>query len=494
MEALAPAAPGPAGEGRGDTRTPPHQLAEALHALAQLPDDVGLEIGCDERELDRLRLLASAYGVEERVGLHGSPVAQAAWVRGGERIPYDHERTLAETVESLWPPGVESWLGTGDDQVLEGHRVAVVSNLPAPYRIPLFAGISRRLEAVGGSLRVLFLRSSAGSRTWLASDNKLDFDHAFVPGVDLPIRHRPPRLPIGLGAALRRYRPTISLSAGLSPVVSGTVQRSARRAGIPFGLWSGEIAAIAAMHSRARQLQRRRLAQSADFGIAYSALAAQYLAQLAPQLPIVLGRNSSVVQVSCPSRPARPEPVELLVVGDLASPRKGVDVLIHALRAVPDLGCRLSVVGGGRLQGDLEDKAAGDARIRFLGPLSATAVNSAYAESDVFLFPSRQDVFGLVLTEAMSHGLAPVVSSAVGALPDVAVPGLNCVVIGNHEPGAWAEAISRLAENHDHRSALGSAARRTISRRWTVAHSAEGWMAGFRLAANLTSRSGGHRR
>ena len=475
-------------------RTTPHRLAEALHALAQLPDDVGLELACDETAMRRLELMTWAYGLDGRVELRPTASSWATWTRGAERIPYDPAMTIAEAVESLWPEGVESWLGSGDDHVLEGHRVAVVSNLPAQYRIPLFAGISRRLEAVGGSLRVLFLRSSGGSRTWLDSEEGLDFEHEVVPGVDLPVRQRPPRLPFGLGAALRRYRPTIVVSAGLSPVVSGRAQRYASAAGIPFGLWSGEIATIASKQPRIRQLQRRRLVRKADFGIAYSALAAEYVESLAPQLPTVHGRNSSVHGVSGPSRPARPEPVELLAVGDLASPRKGIDVLVHALRAAPDLACRLSVVGGGALRDDLEGEAAADTRIRFLGPLPATGVEAAYAESDVFLFPSRQDVFGLVLTEAMSHGLSPIVSSAVGALPDLVVPSRNCVVVHTNGPEDWASAIACLVTKHELRSAMGSAARRTIARRWTVAHSVEGWMAGFRLGANIGSGLGDRRR
>ena len=46
-------------------------------------------------------------------------------------------------------------------------------------------------------------------------------------------------MPITIEAALRRVRPTIVLSAGFSPAVSGRVGRTARRAGIPFGVWSG---------------------------------------------------------------------------------------------------------------------------------------------------------------------------------------------------------------------------------------------------------------
>jgi glycosyltransferase involved in cell wall biosynthesis len=452
-----------------------------------------LELGCDEAQMRRLELMTWAYGLDGRVELQPSAGTGATWVRGAERIPYDPSRSIAETVEALWSSGVASWLGSGDDHVLEGHRVAVVSNLPTHYRLPLFAGMARRLEAAGGSLRVLFLRSSAGSRTWLDSEERLDFEHDFVPGVDLPVRRRPPRLPLGLKAALRRYRPTIAVSAGLSPAVSGTVQRYAGAAGIPFGLWSGEIATLAARRPRVRRRQRRRLVAKADFAIAYGALAARYLASLAPQLPVTLGRNTSVLVPAGPARRPRRRTVELITVGDLTSTRKGVDVLVEALRAVPQEYCRLTVVGDGSVRASLEREAAGDARIRFVGALSPARVHAALGESDVLLFPSRADVFGLVLVEAMSRGLAVGVSGAVGAVPDVAVPGHNCLVIDGHDPRAWAEAIARLVGSPELSADLGDAALETISRRWTIDHAVEGSMAGLRMGARLApdrTRSG----
>jgi glycosyltransferase involved in cell wall biosynthesis len=392
---------------------------------------------------------------------------------------------MAETVEALWPSDVASWLGSGDDHVLEGHRVTVVTNLPTQYRIPLFARIAHRLDAAGGSLRVLFLRSSAGSRTWLDPEEWLDFEHEFVPGLDLPVRRRPPRLPLGLEAALRRSRPTIAVSAGLSPVVSGTAQRYARKAGIPFGLWSGETPALAARQPWARRRQRQRLVDRADFAITYGVLAARYVATLAPQLPVTLGRNTSVLGPAVRARRHPRRTVELITVGDLTSRRKGVDVLIEALGTVPQDSCRLTVVGDGRQRTRLERQAAADARVRFVGALRPAGVRGALDESDVLLFPSRADVFGLVLVEAMSRGLAVGVSSAVGAVPDVALPGQNCLVIDGSEPHAWAEAISRLVCSPKLSADLGDAASGTIARRWTIDHAVEGSLAGLRLAARL---------
>lgn len=475
----------------GVTRASPHGLAEALHTVAQLPGDVGLELGCDVEEVRRLELMRWAYGLDGRVELRPASTSRATWMRGAERIRYDPGMTIAETVESLWPRDCESWLGCGDDQVLDGHRVAVVSNLPAHYRIPLFAGLARRVEAAGGSLRILFLRGSAGRRTWLNSEEGLDFEHEVVPGVDLPVRRRPPRLPLGLGAALRRYRPTIAVSAGLSPVVSGRVQRYAGAAGIPFGLWSGETATLAARQPWARRRQRQRLVEKTDFAIAYGTLAARYLASLARQLPVVVGRNTSVRETAASERPTRGGTVELLTVGDLTSARKGVDVLLDALRTVPEVSCRLTVVGDGKARTGLEREADGDARVRFVGALPPSGVRAALGESDVFLFPSRADVFGLALVEAMSQGLTVAVSSAVGAVPDVAVPGRNCLVIDSHEPTHWADAIARFVEDAELRAHLGEAGRRTIARRWTMDHSVEGTLAGLRLGARLAASGPG---
>jgi glycosyltransferase involved in cell wall biosynthesis len=468
----------------------PPDLADALHVLAQLPGDVGLRLRCEPGELRRLELVTWAYGLDDRVDLRASAGPSATWTGDPRRASFQPGLTLAEAVEGRWPPGEGSWVGGGHDEVLTGHRIAVVSNLPAHYRIPLFAGLARRLERVGASMRVFFLRSSAGRRTWMEPGERLEFDYEVLAGVDLPVRRRPPRLPWGLTAALRRFDPTIAVSAGFSPAVSGRVQRYSRRTGIPFGVWSGETPALAARLSRGRRAQRQRLIRAADFGIAYGTQAASYLASLSPELPVTIGRNTSVLGTEAATHTRELGPVEMLAVGDLASARKGADVLAEALRAVPDRGCRLTIVGEGKLRRSLEREAADDARIRFAGALPPDAVAELLGRSDVFLFPSRSEVFGLVLVEAMSRGLATAVSSSVGAVADIAAPGRNCLLVHGHESSVWAEAIARLVRDAKLRASLGAAARRTIERRWTMEHAVEGSLAGLRLGARVASEEG----
>jgi glycosyltransferase involved in cell wall biosynthesis len=175
------------------------------------------------------------------------------------------------------------------------------------------------------------------------------------------------------------------------------------------------------------------------------------------------------------------EVVEILVVGDLTSARKGVDVVIDALLRAPELNCQLTVVGGGNLLPKLVQRAEGDPRVRFTGTLPPSRIRDLYRGADVVLFPTRSDVFGLVLVEAMGAGAAVAVSPAAGAVADLAVHEYNCLVVPGYEAAAWANATSRLVRDSNLRSALGFAAARTIRNRWTIDHAADAMLAGLRL-------------
>jgi glycosyltransferase involved in cell wall biosynthesis len=455
-----------------------------IHGLAQLPDEVVLDVYARPSQRSAFELLAAAYGLRDRVRF----IDEATQVGDPDS---DVPDTMAELIEA-WslPDDSPSSCRDGDDIALNGHRVAIVTNLPAPYRIPLFEKLAVRLSRAGAALRIFFLAQGSQRRSWMNNGARVGFDREFLSGVELPMGVRRPRVPINLERRLATFQPSVLLCAGFSPAVSHRAARYARRHGVIFGLWSGEHSSMATAQGRLRQKLRRRLATSADFGIAYGFRASAYLHELAPQLPVVYGRNTSEVGSLAREVPVFTDSVRLLIVSDLSTSRKGVEVIVDALRLVPDLSCRLAVVGGGRLLPQLRERAADDRRVNFLGPLPATAVTDLYREADVFLFPSRADVFGLVLVEAMSAGLAVVSSTAPGAVPDIAVDGRNCLLVPDHHPESWARAIERVVSNPTLRADLGDHAERTIASRWTIDHACDAMVAGFRMGVFAQGSSG----
>jgi hypothetical protein len=446
-----------------------------LHAFAQGPEAARLALGPEDGD-GKLGRLARAYALQRRVTFdgaerHGAAVSSGAVVSSGV--------AMAELAESFGD-APSAW--QRDDEALAGQRVAIVTNVPAPYRVPLFNTMARRLAAVDGQLRVYFQSLGARGRPWIGSGGEMEFAHEVMPSIELPMGFRRPRLSAAIGRPVRRFEPTLVLCGSLSPITAPRVATAARRAGAAFGLWSGEVAWRPTAAGAHRRLVRQQIARAADFAVAYGFQAGEYLRELHAGLPLVYGRNSSSAYAAGRRRPSRPDVVELLTVADLSVPGKQVGTLVEAVLMNPSLPCRLTVVGGGEeARAELERRVGDDGRIRFLGAVPQSRVRECYADSDVYLFPSQIDVFGLALVEAMGSGLAPITATRPGVASDLAVHGRNCLTVAEPDPAAWGDAIERLVLDHELRTALGAAAQATIRRRWTIDHACEGMFAGLRL-------------
>ena len=112
--------------------------------------------------------------------------------------------------------------------------------------------------------------------------------------------------------------------------------------------------------------------------------------------------------------------LKVLFVGRL-EPRKGIDVLLLAMRRLRDLGVRLFVAGDGPEALPAKARAVSlRVDVEWLGRLSETDLPRAYRTADVVCAPNLGgESFGIVLLEAMAAG-APVVCSDLPAFRSVA--------------------------------------------------------------------------
>lgn len=168
-------------------------------------------------------------------------------------------------------------------------------------------------------------------------------------------------------------------------------------------------------------------------------------------------------------------PIRLLYVGLLCEP-KGLLDLIEVAKILKKAGLtyEFSLVGGwesecfkNRFDEKMKREGVGE-MFRCEGVKNGMKKWQAYADADVFVFPSRHptETFGLVLVEAMAFGL-PVVATRWRGVPHVVGEGGCAILCDADEPKQFASAIEKLASNRSLREQMALLAKRRYSEKFT---------------------------
>ncbi|WET80834.1 glycosyltransferase family 4 protein [Amycolatopsis sp. QT-25] len=154
-----------------------------------------------------------------------------------------------------------------------------------------------------------------------------------------------------------------------------------------------------------------------------------------------------------------------LVCVAAVTPRKGQGLLADALKSLKDLPWTCECVGAIRRETRYVERlrrhSLGD-RFTLAGPRSGEALEATYAAADLLVLPSRAETYGMVVTEALAHGV-PVLATAVDALPDTlgrapdgSMPGM---LVPGEDVDALATALRRWLTEPDLRDRLRASAR-----------------------------------
>ncbi|WP_010138042.1 glycosyltransferase family 4 protein [Oceanicola sp. S124] len=121
---------------------------------------------------------------------------------------------------------------------------------------------------------------------------------------------------------------------------------------------------------------------------------------------------------SAAGRAGREGPLRLLYVGEL-SEKKGLRLLLQMMPVLAGQGVSLTVVGNGPLSGEVEAATTGGA-VAFLGPVrDREKLAGIMAEHDMLVLLSQrtetwEELFGIVVVEALAAGLAVLATTHVG--------------------------------------------------------------------------------
>ena len=180
-----------------------------------------------------------------------------------------------------------------------------------------------------------------------------------------------------------------------------------------------------------------------------------------PATTVVLPMGADVAGIRPQAAAAERRRGRVLFVGRLVE-KKGVSVLLEALRLLDEPGYDVRVVGDGPLRPQLTRQAAG-LPVTFAGSLGREALSAELGAASIAVFPSvpaasgDQDGLPVAMLEAMSTGCA-VVASDLPGLRDAVEDGTSGLLTTPASPVDLAAALERLLRDPDLCDRLGQAA------------------------------------
>ncbi|WP_232629378.1 glycosyltransferase family 4 protein [Methylobacterium sp. Leaf118] len=340
--------------------------------------------------------------------------------------------------------------------------VVVVTGALAPYTHRLYERLAERLER---PLHVLSCTPREAARQWVVDAPRL-FRHEVLPGLRW---HRDAVRNLYVNPAvvtrLAALDPAALVLNDFSPtmLMASAVARMRR---IPYLIRTDGVPETdPGQRSAPHRWLRRAIVAGARGGIGPSPGSARLLALYG--LPPERFSASPLFPAWTPAAPPPPDdarPYDLLFCGILNEEVKGArfftDVVLGALARGRRL--RVRVAGDGPLRAEMTARfASAGIDAQFDGYLGQDALPAVYASARLFLFPSRGDVWGIVVHEALQSGTPVLASPHSGIARDLlAAHGSGAV----HElvPEIWTETALALLDDAPRRTALRAAAARAL--------------------------------
>lgn len=337
-------------------------------------------------------------------------------------------------------------------------KVVYLATAPLPYDTPILNELSRRVD-----LHVVYLGQAHAMSSFVNSfGTPAEFHwstHRSV-SVRLPRVDFWTQLTIGLTGELERLRPDVVMSKSWNPfILEALAWKALRRRS--FLMWSESSRSSGLLRGRVSQLLRRAVLRSSDRIVTIGSQATAWITE-------DLGVPADKVTTSClPSGFADEASSQGLFrrIGrfDAAAPRFLFVGRLVALKQLPRLldafavvraqhpAATLTVVGDGPMRAELEARTGGSGRgVTFAGWAEGEELRRALREHDVLVLPSEREVWGLVVNEALAHGLYVIASDAVGSAHDLlAGPALGARV-PVHDTAALAAAMVHAVAAHGH--------------------------------------------
>jgi glycosyltransferase involved in cell wall biosynthesis len=375
-------------------------------------------------------------------------------------------------------------------------KILVITNIPNPYRIPLFAELRKQLENNGMRLKVIFAAKGYKRRMFKISLEDCGFDYEILPSGIYSDEHNSEITYFdykGLLEVVNREQPYRCIIAGFSP---GTMQLFFRSffKSTPFIIWSGSVIKKGRNDNLLRRIQRNIVSRKAKAFVAYGDQAKKYLISQLNIDPekIAIARNTidttffrtetERIRNNQPSEPL----FHFLYIGYLV-PRKNVRLLLEAVNMLKSLrqDFILDIVGDGEsrpaLEAYIQENNLGDF-VKMHGFKQKEELPVYLAKAKAFLFQTDFDIWGLALNECMAAGLPCICSPNAGGATDLVKEDVTGWIIDYRNTDLVVEKMQYLLNHPEEAIKMGIEAAKIVEEKATLAISAAGFLQAIKIS------------
>jgi glycosyltransferase involved in cell wall biosynthesis len=376
-------------------------------------------------------------------------------------------------------------------------RLVIVTEIIAPYRIPVFNSLAHRPEV---ELHVIFLsENDASLRQWRVYKDEIKFQYDVLPSWRQRFGRYNLLLNRGVFSALNKITPDVVLCGGYNYLASWESAGWAKVHRVPLLLWSESTALDQRRRHRVVEFLKKRFLRLCQAFVVPGRSALQYLKDLGIRDELIFTAPNAVdihLFATLAGETRRDEPQVrtrlslplryFLYVGRLVR-AKGVFDLVEAYARLNDeirTKVGLVFVGDGADRLELVEHASRIApgTMQFPGFVHREGLPEFYALAEALICPTHSDTWGLVVNEAMSCGLPVIATSVAGCVADLVQDGWNGFVVPPADPSQLAAAMARLAGDAGLRIEMGS---RSVQR--VEAYSPSTWSEGLVKAVEFVS-------
>jgi glycosyltransferase involved in cell wall biosynthesis len=376
------------------------------------------------------------------------------------------------------------------------HRLVIITEIIAPYRIPVFNALAQHREI---DLRVIFLaKTDPSTRQWRVYAEEIKFSYDILPSWRTRLKKYNLLLNQKVVDALRRAKPGTIICGGYNYLASWQALRWARWNHIPFLLWCESTGNDNRAGHRIVESLKKNFFDKCDGCIVPGTAAGEYARQMGVSREHIFMAPNAVDNDLFASRAndARQNttgiktdlnlPARYFVFAGRLVKSKGVFELLQAYGSLNEnlrLQVGLVFAGDGPLRRELEHTAKSicPGNVRFVGFVQRDELASYYGLADCLVFPTHSDPWGLVVNEAMACGLPVICGRSAGCVADLVKS--NGRPIDSRNVGQLAHAMEELAIDADLRRQMSRESLKIIQN-----YSPEICAAGMAQAA-LTSSS-----